>query len=149
HHRRRCVRHRWPPRVVSGCSPKRSHRTRSGGNPLPQKRLPPVIFRPALRLRVMLHFQRPALATSPAMRYLGIAMLTIFLALSASGCDSARQAQSDPPTVDQLCSGLKWPHPMPAVVGLIFQGPYDQLRPLTCLDNVRGVARDGTTVYTV
>src|SRR6202022_762484 len=60
---------------------------------------------------------------------------------------STATPKAPPTTYAQLCSGLTWPHPIPAAVGLIFDGLDGDLQPLSCLDGVRGIGPDGTIVY--
>jgi hypothetical protein len=63
---------------------------------------------------------------------------------------------ANPPTTpaehtifERLCSGLTWPRPLPAVVGLLFNDASDEggVQPLTCLAGVRGVRPDGSVIY--
>jgi hypothetical protein len=50
------------------------------------------------------------------------------------------------PGYEQLCSGLSWPRPLPAVVGSIFDEEYE-FGQFACLLGVRAVAPDGRVLY--
>jgi hypothetical protein len=102
------------------------------------------------------------------MRILVIAALITLSSASAPACGKATNGtQSSPSTpppantatatpqttptpaprnVLQLCSGLSWPRPMPAVVGLILDDQSSELQPLTCLNDVRGIRPDGRVI---
>jgi hypothetical protein len=59
-------------------------------------------------------------------------------------------ATAAPRNFTEVCDGLTWPRPMPAMVGLILDG-HTELgewgSPTACLTNVRGIAEDGSVVW--
>jgi hypothetical protein len=95
-------------------------------------------------------------------KHLGAATLITLSALPAAACDTTTSSQSPPSAppqatattsklspkdLEQLCNGLTWPRPMPAVVGSIWTRGGDDVKQLTCLDGLRGVGPDGSILY--
>src|SRR6516165_7733989 len=50
------------------------------------------------------------------------------------------------PGFDEMCDGLAWPRPMPAILGQIFDATYE-FNQLACLDALRAITPDGSILY--
>ena len=81
---------------------------------------------------------------------LGIATLVALCVIATSTTPVVTAEPGHPPYAapgyEELCDSLAWPRPMPAVVGLIFDGKYE-FGQLACLLGARAVDADGNTVY--
>jgi hypothetical protein len=50
------------------------------------------------------------------------------------------------PGFDEMCDGLAWPRPMPAIVGQILDATYE-FNQLACLNGLRAITPDGSILY--
>jgi hypothetical protein len=81
------------------------------------------------------------------MKPFGVAVLAVFVAMIATTASAvAAPPPSNTPGYEDMCDGLTWPRPVPAVTGLIFDGKYE-FGQLACLLGARVIDADGNVVY--